>query len=740
MKKHEKVWKSILIALICLLVFISGAIYYVHQLRSTLHEELRNTISQTAESTAMMIEESIQNEIHTIVALSAVLEHKTSDPALLVQEVAPALVGTNFLRLGIADLSGKCITTDGFSFNVREKAYFQSAIKGEAVFSNTFEDTVSHHNINVFAAPIYQKGEITNVLFAAIETNQLAEKLLIETYDEQGFSELADENGTIIIQSDSKSKVQQIASLSELNFTKGYDISDMKYQQNDVTEFITPDGELRYLAYYRLNINDWYVLSIVPSSVVSGQINHFIILASITWLILACIFAGILWYLYFVRTKADRKMEELIFYDSLTNHYNYNRFRVKVQSILDEHRGKDYALIELDVVDFKMFNEFYGYHGGDQLLKIVMDACVQHCTKEEACSRITADHFILLLHTQNKALILSRLKHMLQDVEEKSSATFSLFNLSYKIGIYLMDERDQEFSKCHDRCAYAKKQISNTSDIFSFFSQDMYDSQVNEKKLESLMEDALMREEFVVYLQPKITLRDHHIHGAEALIRWNSPAYGLIPPNRFIPLFERNGFLEQLDLYVIEHVCQMLEERDKQQLPPLKISANLSKVYLFKADFIDHLMEVVSKFSFERSNLEFEITESVIFDRSEELKSIIQSLKSYGFSVAMDDFGSGYSSLNMLKDIPIDVMKLDQEFFHYNTENVERSKKIIESVIMMAKGLHIHTVAEGVEEEIEVTFLQEVGCDEVQGYYYSKPLPYLEFIAFYDSFTKQSSK
>ena len=150
---------------------------------------------------------------------------------------------------------------------------------------------------------------------------------------------------------------------------------------------------------------------------------------------------------------------------------------------------------------------------------------------------------------------------------------------------------------------------------------------------------------------------------------------------------------------------------------------------------MDRLIQTVEQFDVDTSNIEFEITESVIFDRSEELQSIIKKLKRHGFSIAMDDFGSGYSSLNMLKDIPIDVMKLDQEFFRYGSGNMERSKKIIESVILLAKGLQIHTVAEGVEQKSEVDFLKNVGCDEIQGFYYAKPLPLQEFIAFYETFS-----
>lgn len=741
MQKYKKVLRSVVIIAISLLLFVCIAVFYVASLKDTLQDELRNSLAQTAESTGWIIEENINSEIKTISSIASMLGNNPStDSKVLVEDLMDTLEDTDFLRFGVADLEGNCYTTDHYSFDVSTRDYFQASLKGKSVFSKTFEDVVGKKNINVFSSPIYHDGVITNILFASVETERLSNKLLIQTYDGKGFSEVANADGTIIIRSDSKSKKQTISSISELEFLHGFEVSEMKNSKEGVAEFLTPGKEERYLAYYRLSFNDWYILSIVPNNVVGAKINHFLTMAIITWLILAVVFVAILCYIYLSRIKSDKKMNELIFYDELTKHYNYNRFRMKTQEILDRHEGIHYSLVDIDVKDFKMFNEFYGYQGGDFLLKSIMEACKAVCTKEEACSRISADRFILLLKTRNKKELIQRIKRIIQLVEEEITASFNMFNLNYKVGIYLIEESDTEFSKCHDRCTYAKKRIYNSSESLSFFSKEMYEVQLSEKKMESLMEEALTNKEFEVYLQPKVTLSDHRIHSAEALVRWNSPIYGLIPPDRFIPLFEQNGFLERLDMYMLQSVCQILETWKQKGYAPIVISVNLSRVYLFKPHFVKRLIGCVNQFHVDPGQIQFEITESVIFDRSEELKSIILQLKANGFSVAMDDFGSGYSSLNMLKDIPIDVMKLDQGFFRFASDNLDRSKKIIESVIMLAKGLQIHTVAEGVEKAGEVAFLETVGCDEVQGYYYSKPLPYPAFVSFYETFITEEKR
>ena len=234
----------------------------------------------------------------------------------------------------------------------------------------------------------------------------------------------------------------------------------------------------------------------------------------------------------------------------------------------------------------------------------------------------------------------------------------------------------------------------------TFFSEKMYDTMLYQKRLEGQMEQALQHKEFKVFLQPKVTLRDDIVHSAEALVRWDSPIFGMIPPMAFIPLFEKNGFLEQLDMYMI------------------------------RPGFARRVLEIVERNGVSTKQLEIEITESVIFDRSLELFAIIQELRSYGFRISMDDFGSGYSSLNMLKDIPIDTIKLDQVFFQTNHGNTQRARDIVGGVLSLAKTLGIHSVAEGIEEADEVVFLKEHGCDEIQGYYYSKPLCVEDFEAY----------
>ena len=202
-------------------------------------------------------------------------------------------------------------------------------------------------------------------------------------------------------------------------------------------------------------------------------------------------------------------------------------------------------------------------------------------------------------------------------------------------------------------------------------------------------------------------------------MRWDSPIFGMIPPMAFIPLFEKNGFLEQLDMYMMDEVCQLLKKWE-QTYPSLRISINVSRMYIFRPGFARRVLEIVERNGVSTKQLEIEITESVIFDRSLELFAIIQELRSYGFRISMDDFGSGYSSLNVLKEIPVDILKLDGAFF--DKEGDPRGNDVVETAIELARKLGMKTVAEGVETFTQVEFLRNADCDMVQGYVFSKPL------------------
>ena len=239
-------------------------------------------------------------------------------------------------------------------------------------------------------------------------------------------------------------------------------------------------------------------------------------------------------------------------------------------------------------------------------------------------------------------------------------------------------------------------------------------------------EKAIENEEFVVYYQPKYDPKTRKLRGAEALIRWNSPDLGFVSPGKFIPIFEKNGFITKIDHYMLTHVAADQKAWLDQGLDCVTVSVNVSRAHFIESDLAEQIRGIVDQAGTPRHLIEIELTESAFFDDKNAMISTIQKLKEYGFKVSMDDFGAGYSSLNSLKDMPLDVLKLDAEFFRGETEG-GRGEIVVSEAIKLAKKLNMHTVAEGVEDKAQVEFLAKQDCDMIQGFIFSKPLPKNEY-------------
>lgn len=738
MKKDITIWKPISIILITMFVLACIAGFYINQIRNTLLIDMKNNLKQIASSTTVSIHSRIEDRISTLENIAYMLENEdTSDKVMLMEALQTASENSDFMRLGIADLEGNCITSDHQSFYIGDREYFQNALQGKSTFSNTLSDKVAGFDLNVIAVPVIENGTISNVLFGASKTRELGEDLLVEIYDGKGFTAIGDNEGNIVLKSPSKAANKNLHHLSQLQFNDDFTVDQLKQLKSGLAQFDSLKGEERYLAYMPLGINNWYVFSVVPVTVVTSRIQSIILIAALTWIVVALILSVILAYIFTMRQKNRKKLNEVIFFDEVTNHYNFNQFRILAEQIFSSKNADAYTMVEFDISNFKLVNELYGYAIGNQLLKITMDVCEKDCEANEYCARNSADHFILLWKMHEQDAVRQRYEALMHAIRKEALGENDYLTLEFHGGVYLLHKDENSFSKCHDRCVYAKSQIRDSKiESYAFFSESMYENMLRHNRMEASIKKALENEEFKVYLQPKVTLDDQQVHSAEALVRWDSPEYGMLMPGDIIPLFENRGSLEELDMYMLDHVCQILKKW-MEAGKAIRISFNVSRTYIFKPGFVQRVLRIIDRYGIDHDYIEVEITESVIFDRSEALYSIVKELQENGLHISMDDFGSGYSSLNMLKDIPIDTIKLDQVFFKTDAVNAQRAKDIISGILNLTKTLNIHSVAEGIENERDMKFLRHMGCDEIQGYYYSKPLSVTDFESYMDAVNKK---
>ena len=395
MGRNKTIHKAITIAFVSLLFLAGVAGYYVYHIQNRLIYHLKDSVLETASTTTTSVKLKINGYMSTLENISYVVgEENSNNLEVLVDKLDPFIDNSLFINYGIADTDGNCLTTKGEWLDISHREYFQKALNGEMSFSNTLLDSKGNYT-NVFAVPVYKDKVVTQVLCAIIKTEKLADFIFMDVYDGKGFVTLGDKDGDIVIKSNSEHADSTITNLNQLTFEDGFQIESLQNEEEGIAKFIDFHNEERYIAYEPLDLNNWYVFTIVPVSVINSKINDVIFIALFTWLIVALILSGIIGYLYISKKQTERKINRLIFYDDLTKHYNFNKFRIYVQTMLDKNYADMYALLEFDVSDFKLLNELHGYQGGDQLLIKIMKLFDVDCHSDECCVRVNADRFIL---------------------------------------------------------------------------------------------------------------------------------------------------------------------------------------------------------------------------------------------------------------------------------------------------------------------------------------------------------
>ncbi|MEG0988430.1 MAG: EAL domain-containing protein [Clostridium sp.] len=422
--------------------------------------------------------------------------------------------------------------------------------------------------------------------------------------------------------------------------------------------------------------------------------------------------------------SALRELKYLADYDALTGIYNKTKFFDATRAMLDANPNENFAFLRFDVDRFQLINSFFGTAEGDKLLIYIAERMAEDARK---CKKATYGR----IESDIVAFCVPYEKEQVENIVLQSKNTLAQFNRNYDIvpsvGIYVIDDPDISVEEMYNRSTLAAKTCKGRyMNFFAYYNENMGLALTAEQEITNEMNTALKQGQFQIYLQPQYNIHTNLPCGAEALVRWVHPTKGVIVPDVFIPVFERNGFITKLDYYVWEQACKCLHGWKMQGISPYPISVNVSRVNVYNPNLTEMLLELVNRYELEPKLLNLELTESAYTDNPTAMKKVMSQLQSHGFVVMMDDFGNGYSSLSCLKDIMIDVLKIDMRFLSV-TEFPGRGENIIASIIRMAKWLEIPVIAEGAETAEQVDFLRSVGCDYVQGYYYAQPMPVAEY-------------
>ncbi len=452
-------------------------------------------------------------------------------------------------------------------------------------------------------------------------------------------------------------------------------------------------------------------------------------------IVILCVAFGMLVFilLYFIMVKRryNKHIYELAYRDKLTGLGNIYSFEDTIEKRWLEHRGKEVFIISMDISHFATINETYGRGIGDYTISYVGRRLNELYGEEGIIARSKVDNFLIFGVADREGKISEWMNAIKQEIGilvfEEGGMGRNEITINYNFGVTIAQcTRSTLVKTLIDHAEMARKAAKRGNAHLCYFNEEMEQQLLREKTIEDCMGGALALGEFQVYYQPKYCMADNEIVGAEALVRWQNKDYGFMSPAEFIPIFEKNGFIVELDFYVMEQVYKMLQGRLERGEKTVRISINQSRLHFAQKNYIERLNELRDKYGIPRELIELELTES-IFAHMKDISEMVDKLKANGYYLSVDDFGAGYSSLNMLKEISIDTLKIDKDFLS-GEDKSGRYQKVIQKVVELANDLNMDIICEGVEREEQAEFLQSIGCMYAQGYLYAKPMAEDDFL------------
>ncbi len=588
------------------------------------------------------------------------------------------------------------------------------------------EQTGSEERLLAVMVPLTEKQKTVGIAFAVFDIDGYVDIISENVYNGAGYCLLSDNTGNVLIPSNSfKEYDGKDKDLSNDEFEKLFTglnetgTSFLKLQRNGTGFYV----------YARLfsSYPDYAMVTVIDENSVYRNISPATkgIVAVIAMVLVVTLVQSV----YYVTTyrKTKHEFDDVLNFDELTGLPTKTHHKNIALNILKKSRG-NYAYAACDVSEFKYFNSTFSYEYGNTALKYIANVMSDAMLKDETVSRTSGDHFAMLLHYNDPDELTARLMRILDTASALPPADDGRQPRAvFTCGVYLVGN-ENDINRIRARANVARKGLKKSiSNQIAFYNEADFNNELETHELQEDLIHAVENDELVVFLQPKYGISNEEVIGAEALVRWNHKDRGLLSPNVFIPLAEKTGLVKEIDFCVFDKVCEQLNRWKKEGRNIVPVSVNFSRIHLSDDDFVSKLIRVAKENDIEPKYLEIELTESAVYDEMERLLDIMYLIKEAGFGLSMDDFGSGYSSLHLLREMPVDVLKLDKGFLDDCSDDNQREKKVISHVISLAKDLQISVLAEGVETESQKNFLQEANCDMIQGYYYAKPMPMGEF-------------
>lgn len=698
-------------------VFIST---FKHTMEERMHEEA-NTYKEQIER---QVDRNFQM-LNTMASMISIygLEQKEDFHQALVR----ADMENEFQTFGFYGIDGEGVLTKPcYGNGLQEIA--QEVLRGKKIVSNVISEENTEKKVFVFGVPVYRGEQVVGALMASDVVDAFSEWMEEESlFYGKGYVHLLDQKGNYLIHGSRmvvEEKVETIMVSPYLNAREQAVVREaMQKMKKEEFSFVYRNVEYHALL-TPIESNGWYLLCINSLQNVNKNVYIVAHVAAIFFVLIVGLFIFTLVYGYRMMKTMNRNLKKMAYYDSLTEAYNMYHFK----ELAREAGNLSYAIAVVNVRQFKFINEIFGKEQADHLLQYIARKLQEVVGEGEFFCRESADSFYVFLRESEEEVLQARMNHALQQITDLKKDKNFHYHLIMNCGI-AVSEPDGSVEEVMTRAlfALAKAKQANQQAIW-LFDTTLHEQEQIDNFIESHAREALECEEFELYLQPKMNVQDDSLGGAEALVRWVNAEGTFLYPSSFIPLFETNGFCADLDMYMFEKVCQCLQKWIADGYQPVPISINQSKLTFYEENYEQRLSELLEKYQIPASLITLEILEDLVIDDLSDMNARLERLKKKGFKISLDDFGTGYSSLNTFGKLKIDEVKLDRGFLlETEKEGCGSTRMIMEEVVRLAKKLSIATVIEGIETEEQAAFVKSIGCDQGQGYYYSKPISAEQF-------------
>ena len=732
MKKERKFNPSaihlIFIFTICVL---AGCFFYLKFLEGQYNSETRSVLKRETRQIKDSVETTVESRFERLSNVADFLKDGNDfDPQKYIARLQIINIGKDFERIGIADLQGMAYLPDGETYDISKKEYFETALEGSRYVSNISVGGDSKEEYLVFSSPIIEDETIIGIVFGLENVKTFRKAMNISNGLLVGKSCIVDNYGNIIIDNMFGSSSVRNARIMDYLYISGHDKSlgqlegNYKYGYTNFAE-LEYDGDKKIFYAAHFSFQKWHLITMISQNAMSDfrdktMFKSYVLIASFLILYLATVFL-----IMVLKEKNKRSIEKIAYVDSITGGNTFARFEILAKKQLQNINSK-YAVVDLDVDRFKYINDIFGYEEGNEVIRYLSSEIEKILKEDEVFAHHRGDEFVLLLRAENQEGLILRLKELAKTAMNRNKDSGKNYDIYLSMGIYVVENNNMRVDVALDMAILAKKTIKGKHNmVCAVYDDNMKNRVLREQEIEGMMEKALKDEEFKVYYQPKYDAATCELAGAEALVRWYSNTSGIVFPNEFIPIFENNGFVTELDKYMFDHVCRDVRKWLDEGYEVVPVSVNLSQLQLYNTKFIEEYKGILDKYGISPEYVQLELTETTLFSKISTINKIIDELHGIGFKILMDDFGTGYSSLSMLKNVPIDILKLDKSF----VDDIGESKGdiVVSTIVSLGQLLNMKIVAEGVETKEQFEFLRGIFCDQIQGYYFSRPIQESEY-------------